>query len=104
MKNYDVISVLNLKPRAKRFEQRMKVKMIAEHIIKAFLKNKVIYCFEPIYSHGLVSITVYVFTEETRKPSFDSTSQIFDFKKMLLFLSGICFSFLTKPYANFRKM
>ena len=28
--------------------------MINEHIIKALLKSKVIYSFEPIYSHGLV--------------------------------------------------
>ena len=45
----------NLKPRGERFEQRMKVKMIIEHIIKALLKSKIIYSFELIYSHGLVS-------------------------------------------------
>ena len=37
------------------FEQRMKVKMIIEHIIEALLKSKIVYMFELIYSHGLVS-------------------------------------------------
>ena len=36
MASYDV---LNLKPRTERFEQRMEVKMIIEHIIKALLKR-----------------------------------------------------------------
>ena len=83
----------------------MKVTMIIEHIIKALLKSKIIYSFKLIYSHGLVSrITVYVFTEETRKPSFSWTSQIFGFKKGFCFYRGICFSFLPMPYVNFRKM
>ena len=48
--------VLKLKPRVEIFEQRMKVKMIIEHIIEALLlKSKIVYSFELIYSHGLVS-------------------------------------------------
>ena len=47
--------VLKLKPRVDMFEQRMKVKMIIEHIIEALLKSKIVYMFELIYSHGLVS-------------------------------------------------
>ena len=47
--------VLNLKPNAEKFEERMTVKMIFERIIKALLKSKTIYSFELIYSHGLAS-------------------------------------------------
>ena len=47
--------VLNLKPSAEKFEERMAVKMIVEPIIKALLKSKIIYDFQLIYSHGLVS-------------------------------------------------
>ena len=47
--------VLKLKPRVEMFEQRMKVKMIIEHIIEALLKIKIVYSFELTYSHGLVS-------------------------------------------------
>ena len=46
---------MKLKPRVEIFEQRMKVKMIIEHIIEALLKSKIVYSFELIYSHGLVS-------------------------------------------------
>ena len=47
--------VLNSKPSAERLEQRMKVKMITERFTNALLKSKIIYSFELIYSHGLVS-------------------------------------------------
>ena len=47
--------VLNLKPSEEKFEERMTIKIIIERIIKALLKSKVIYSFELIYSHGLVS-------------------------------------------------
>ena len=49
------IPVLKLKPRVDMFEQRMKVKMIIEHIIETLLKIKIVYSFELTYSHGLVS-------------------------------------------------
>ena len=45
---------MNLKPSVEKFEQRMKLKIIIKHIIKALLKSKIIYSFELIYSHGLV--------------------------------------------------
>ena len=47
--------VLKLKPRVEMFEQRMEVKMIIEHIIEALLKSKIVYSFELIHSHGLMS-------------------------------------------------
>ena len=66
----------------------MTVKMINERIAKALLKGKIIYSFELIYSHGLVSgITSLSMSDETQKP-FNWTSQIVGVEKMLLFLSG----------------
>ena len=46
---------MNLKPSAEKFEEGMTVEMINERIIKALLKSKIIYSFELIYGHGLVS-------------------------------------------------
>ena len=66
----------------------MTVKMINERITKALLKSKIIYSFELIYSHGLVSgITSLSMSDETQKP-INWTSQIVGVEKMLLFLSG----------------
>ena len=95
--------VLNLKPSAERFERRIKVKMIIERIMKALLKSKIIYNFELIYNHVLVSgiTSRSVFTEETPKRSFSWGSQIFGFEKMLLFFS--VFFFLQMAHVNFRK-
>ena len=75
--------VSNLKTSTEGFEQTMKVKMIMERIMKAFLKSKIIYSFERIYNHGLVSgiTSLSVFTEETLKPSFSWASQVFGFEK-----------------------
>ena len=47
--------VLNLKPSAERFGQRVKVKMVIQSIIKTLLKSKIINSFKLIYSHCLVS-------------------------------------------------
>ena len=47
--------VVNSKPKAEKFEERITVKMITESIIKGSLKSKITYRFELIYSHGLVS-------------------------------------------------
>ena len=45
------------------------------------------------------------FVDETRKPSFSWTSQVFGFEKMLLFLPGNMFQFfLPMGHVNFRKM
>ena len=65
----------------------MKVKMIMERIMKTILKSKIIYSFELIYNHGLVSgiTSLGVFNEETLKPSFTWASQIFGFEKCLCF-------------------
>ena len=65
-------------------------KMIIERIIKALLKSKLIYTFELIYSHGLMSEFI-IFTDETLEPSSSWTSQIFGFEKVILFLSGNMF-------------
>ena len=106
--------VLNLKPKAEKFEERVTVKIIIEHITKAL--------FIYIYSKGkkylyfrtnLQSWTGawchrfdYVFNDKTRKHSFSPTSQIFGFEKMLLycFYQEICFTFLPMGHENFRKM
>ena len=50
-----LVPVLNLKPSVERFEQRMKFIMIIQLIINVLWKSKLIYSFEVIYSHGLVS-------------------------------------------------
>ena len=45
------------------------------------------------------------FIDETRKPSFSWTSQVFGFEKMLLFLPGNMFQFfLPMGHVKFRKM
>ena len=90
--------VLNLKTGAESFEQTMKVKMIMERIMKAFLKSKIIYSFKLIYIHVLVSgiTSLSVFNEETLKPSFSWASQIFGFEKCFSFHQDICFSIFCK--------
>ena len=79
--------VSNLKASAEGFEKTMKVKMIMERIMKAFLKSKIIYSFQLIYNHGLVSgvTSLSVFNEEILKPSFSWASQIFGFEKCFCF-------------------
>ena len=81
--------VLKLKPTAERFQRRTKVKMIIERIIKALLKNKLIYSSELIYNHD--HKFEYVLTEESRITSFSWTYKIFGFEKMLLFSSRYMF-------------
>ena len=46
---------LDLKPSTEEFEQKIKVKMIIERIIKALLNRKIIYNFELIYNDCLAS-------------------------------------------------
>ena len=46
---------MNSKPKSQKLEDRMTVKMIIERIIKILLKSKIIYSFELICSHHLVS-------------------------------------------------
>ena len=54
-KNMAWSPVLNLKPSAERFGQRVKVKMVIQSIIKTLLKSKIINSFKLIYNHCLVS-------------------------------------------------
>ena len=53
--NCDVGPVLNLRPSAEKFEERMTIIIIIERIIIVLSKSKLIYSFELIHSHGLVS-------------------------------------------------
>ena len=98
---------LNLKLRAESFEQRMKVKMIIEHIIKALLKNKIIYSFKLIYSHGLVSgitsLSMFLLKRPASPLLASWTSQIFGFKKVPLFLSRNMFQFFNNSVYKFQK-
>ena len=98
---------MNLKLRAESFEQRIKVKMIIEHIIKALLKNKIIYSFKLIYSHGLVSgitsLSMFLL-KRPASPLLAGLAKSLVLKKCFCFYQGICFSFLPVPYINFRKM
>ena len=86
--------VLNLKPRAETFEEGMTVKMINEHIINALLKSKIIYSFELIYCHGLVSGVTSLSMFLWMKPKsllLAGLDKSLVLKKMLLFLSGNMF-------------
>ena len=55
MVNCEVDPSFELKPKVEKFEEKMTVKMIIDRIIEALLTSKIIYSFELIYSHGLVS-------------------------------------------------
>ena len=46
----------------------------------------------------------YVFTDQTQKPSFSWTSQIFGFVKMPLFIRKYVLVILEMGHVNFRKM
>ena len=86
--------VLNLKPRAETFEEGMTVKMVNEHIINALLKSKIIYSFELIYCHGLVSGVTSLSMFLWMKPKsllLAGLAKSLVLKKMLLFLSGNMF-------------
>ena len=86
--------VLNLKPSAEKFEEGIAVKMINEHIIKALLKSKIIYSFELVYSHGLVSGITNLSMFLLMKPKnllLAGLAKSLVLKKMSLFLSGNMF-------------
>ena len=88
--------VLNLKPSAEKMEPRMKVKMITESIIKELLKNKIVYSFELIYSHGLVSGVTSLSMFLLRKHEsllLARLAKSLVLKKCFCFYQGICFSF-----------
>ena len=84
----------------------MKVKMIIGHIIKELLKSKVIYSFELIYSHGLVSgITSLSMILLIRPESLllAGLAKSLIFKKCFCFYQEICFSFVTNAICKFQK-
>ena len=97
---------LNLKPSAEKFEQRMKVKMIIGHIIKALLKSTVIYSFNLIYSHGLVSGITNLSMILLMKPEsllLAGLAKSLIFKKRFCFYQEICFSFFNNAICKFQK-
>ena len=98
---------MNLKPSAEKFEEGMAVKMINERIIKALLKSKIIYSFELVYSHVLVSGITNLSMFLLMKPKnllLAGLAKSLVFKKMFLFLSGNMFSFLLMGHVNFGKV
>ena len=81
---------MDLKPSEEKIEQRLKVKMIIECNIKESLKSKIIYSFELIYSHVLVSRTTSLSMFLWRRPEsvlLAGLAKSLILKKMLLFLS-----------------
>ena len=69
-----VKTCFKFKTQCREFEQRMKVQMTFERIMKALLKNKIIYSFELIYLQSWSGVSDhqlgYVFIEKTPKRSF----------------------------------
>ena len=84
---------MNFKPSAEKVEEGMAVKMINERIIKALLKSKIIYSFELIYSHGLVSgiTSLSMFLLMKPRNLLAGLAKSLVLKKMVLFLSGNMF-------------
>ena len=107
MVNCDVSPVWNLKLSAEKFEEGMTVKIINERTIKALLKSKIIYSFELIYSHGLVSGTTSLSTFLLMRPKnvlLAGLAKSLFSKKCFCFYQEICFSFLPMGPVNFREM
>ena len=90
--------VLNLKPSAEKFEERMAIKIIVEPIIKALLKSKIIYGFELIYSHDLVSGITSLSTFLLMRPECLLLAKL---AKYFCFYQEICFSFFTNGACKF---
>ena len=89
--------VLNLKSRAERFEQRMKVKVIIKRITDGLLKRKWIYSFE-LGTPGWV----YFFRRELTTLLAGLTKLWFR-KKCFCFYQEICFSFFINTTCKFWK-
>ena len=90
--------VLNLKPSGKKFEQRMKVNMIIERIIKTLSNSKIIASFKLVYTHGLVSGITSLSMILLRRPDYLllaglAKSQVL--KKYFCFYREVYFSFFT---------
>ena len=99
--------VLNLKPSAEKFEERMIIKMIVERIIKELLKSKIIYSFELIYSPGLVpgitSLSMFVLMRPESLLSAGLAKSLV-LKKCFCFHQEInVLAFLQMEHVNFRK-
>ena len=98
---------MNLKASEERFEERMSIKIVIERIIKALLKSKIIYSFELIYSHGLVSgipsLSMFL-TMRLESLLLTGLAKSLVLKKCFCFYQEICFSFLPMGHVNFRKM
>ena len=84
----------------------MKVKLIIECIMKALLKSEIIYSFELIYNHGLVSgiTSLSMFLLRPEYLLLAGLAKSLVLKKYFCFLQDICFSFLQMGHVNFRKM
>ena len=89
------------------FEEGMTLKLINERKIKAILKSRIIYSFELIYSHGLVSEITSLSIFLLMRPKnlvLAGLAKSLDLKKYFCFYQEICFSFLPVGHVNFRKM
>ena len=98
---------MNLKPSAEKFEEKMIVKMITEHIIKALWKSKIIYNFELIYSYGLVSGTTsssVLLLMRSESLLLAGLARSLVLKKFFCFFRKHVLVFLAMRYLNFRMM
>ena len=89
---------MNLKLKAEKFEERMTVKMIIERIIKTLLRSKIIYIFDLIYSHGLVSGIMSLSMFLLMRPEsllLAGLAKSLVLKKCYCFYQEICFTFFT---------
>ena len=97
---------MNSKPKAQKLEDRMTVKMIIERIIKILLKSKIIYSFELICSHHLVSgITSFSMFLLMRPECLivAGITKCLVLTKCFCFYQEICFSFSSNRACTFWK-
>ena len=97
---------MNSKPKAQKLEDRMTVKMIIERIIKILLKSKIIYSFELICSHHLVSgITSFSMILLMRPECLivAGITKCLVLTKCFCFYQEICFSFSSNRACTFWK-
>ena len=98
---------MNLKPSGKKFEQRMKVNMIIERIIKTLLNGKIIASFKLVYTHGLVSGITSLSIILLRRPDYLLLAGLANplvLEKYFCFYREVYFSFLPIGYVNYGKM
>ena len=104
---WTLFCVLNLKPSAEKFEEGMTIKMINERIIKTLLKRKIIYSFELIYNHGLVSGITSLSMFLMMRPKnllLAGLAKYLVLKKCFCFYQKISFRFFLMERFYFRKM